>query len=86
MIFSFCGGCCFFMTIILFCFLWRLTDSASDYIIAKWSALNPDDEPEINYFNWYMITKLLGIIFVFIRSYLIVIALVLLIKKCMKLY
>jgi len=76
MIFSFCGGCCFFMTIILFCFLWRLTDSASDYIIAKWSALNPDDEPEINYFNWYMITKLLGIIFVFIRSYLIVIALV----------
>ena len=76
LIFSFCGGCCFFMTIILFCFLWRLTDSSSDYIIAKWSALNPDDEPEINYFNWYLVTKLLGIVFVFIRSYIIVLALV----------
>ena len=76
LIFSFCGGCCFFMTIILFCFLWRLTDSSSDYIIAKWSSLDPGEEPEINYFNWYLVTKLLGIIFVFIRSYIIVLALV----------
>ena len=55
MIFSFCGGCCFLFLIILFCFLWRLTDSASDFIIAKWSALKEDEEPEYNYFNYYLI-------------------------------
>ena len=78
MIFSYCGGCCFFICIILFCLLWRLTDSASDFIIAKWSSISDDEEykPEINYFNWYLITKLLGICFVFIRSYLIILALV----------
>ena len=76
MIFSFCGGCCFFFSIILFCFLWRLTDSGSDYIIAKWSALEDETEAEFNYFNWYLVTKLLGIILVFIRSYIIVLALV----------
>ena len=76
MIFSFCGGCCFLFCIILFCFFWRLTDSASDFIIAKWSAANDEVEPEINYFNWYLVTKLLGILFVFIRSYIIIIGLV----------
>ena len=76
MIFSFCGGCCIFMLIIFFCFLWRLTDSASDYIIARWSSLDDETETEINYFNWYLVTKFLGIAFVFIRSYIVVLALV----------
>ena len=78
MIFSYCGGCCFFFSIILFCLLWRFTDSASDFIIAKWSSMNDNDEnePEVNYFNWYLITKLLGIVFIFIRSYLIILGLV----------
>ena len=77
MIFSYCGGCCFFISIILFCLLWRLTDSASDFVIAEWSSISDKEiEPEINYFNWYLITKLLGICFVFFRSYLIVLALV----------
>ena len=77
-IFSYCGGCCFFFSIILFCLLWRFTDSASDFIIAKWSSMNDNDEnePEVNYFNWYLITKLLGIVFIFIRSYLIILGLV----------
>ena len=76
MIFSFCGGCCFLFCIIIFCFLWRLTDSASDFIIAKWSALNDEVEPEIDYFKWYLITKLLGIVLVFIRSYIVILGLV----------
>ena len=76
MIFSFCGGCCIFMLIILLCFLWRLTDSASGYIIAKWSELDNETEAEFNYFNWYLVTKFLGIAFVFIRSYIVVLALV----------
>ena len=71
LIFSFCGGCCFLFCIILFCFFWRLTDSASDFIIAKWSAADDEVEPQINYFNWYLVTKLLGILFIFIRSYII---------------
>ena len=76
MIFSFCGGCCFLLGIIILCFLWRLTDSASDFIIAKWSAINDEDETEVNYFNWYLIAKLLGIILVFIRSYIVILGLV----------
>ena len=81
MIFSFCGGCCFLFLIILFCFLWRLTDSASDFIIAKWSALKEDEEPEYNYFNYYLITKLVGIILIFVRSYIIILGLVLFNKR-----
>ena len=81
MIFSFCGGCCFLFLVILFCFLWRLTDSASDFIIAKWSELKEDDVPEINYFNYYLVTKLIGIVLVFVRSYLIILGLVLFNKR-----
>ena len=76
MIFSFSGGCCIFILILVLCFLWRLTDSTSDYIIAKWSSLGDETEAEINYFNWYLVTKFLGIAFVFIRSYIVVLALV----------
>jgi ATP-binding cassette subfamily C (CFTR/MRP) protein 1 len=76
LIFSFCGGCCFLFCIILFCLFWRITDSASDFIIAKWSAASNEVEPEINYFNWYLVTKLFGILFVFIRSYIIILGLV----------
>ena len=76
LIFSFCGGCSFLICLIIFCFLWRLTDSASDFIIAKWSTIDEETEPEVNYFHWYLITKLLGIIFVFIRSYILVLGLV----------
>ena len=81
MIFSFCGGCAFLLCLLLFCIFWRLTDSASDFIIAKWSTIDEEEEPEVNYFNWYLITKLLGIILVFIRSYILVLGLVSFNKK-----
>ena len=76
MIFSFCGGCCFLFSIFIFCLFWRLTDSASDFIIAKWSTIDENEDPDVNYFNWYLITKLLGIILVFIRSYIVVLGLI----------
>ena len=72
LIFSYCGGCFFIFSVLFFCLIWRITDSASDFIIAKWSALADDVEPEYNYFNIYLITKLLGIILVFIRSYVVI--------------
>ena len=72
MIFSYCGGCCFILSVFFFCLLWRITDSMSDFIIAKWSSLAEDEEPKYNYFNIYLITKLLGIILVFLRSYVVI--------------
>ena len=54
-IFSFCGGYIFLLSVILLCVIWRITDSTSDFIIAKWSALTDDMEPEYNYFNIYSI-------------------------------
>ena len=76
MVFSFSGGCCFFLCIFVFCLLWRLSDSTSDFIIAKWSTIDNETVPEINYFNWYLVTKLFGIIFVFVRSYIVILGLV----------
>ena len=72
MIFSYCGGFFFLFNVFILCLLWRITDSTSDFIIAKWSALSEDAEPEYNYFNIYLITKLLGIILIFIRSYVVI--------------
>ena len=72
LIFSYCGGCCFILSVFFFCLLWRITDSMSDFIIAKWSALTEGVEPEYNYFNIYLITKLLGIILIFFRSYIVI--------------
>ena len=71
-IFSYCGGCCFLLSVFFFCLLWRITDSTSDFIIAKWSSLADDAEPKYNYFNIYLWTKLIGILLVFLRSYVII--------------
>ena len=72
MIFSYCGGFFFILSVFFFCVLWRITDSTSDFIIAKWSSLTDEDVPKYNYFNIYLFTKLLGIVLVFIRSYVII--------------
>ena len=72
LIFSFCGGCFFIMNVFLLCLLWRITDSTSDFIIAKWSALSEDSEPEVNYFNIYLYTKVIGIALIFVRSYVVI--------------
>ena len=72
LIFSYSGGCFFIFSVIILCFLWRITDSTSDFIIAKWSSLTDDIVPEYNYFNVYLITKLIGIILIFLRSYVVI--------------
>ena len=81
LIFSYCGGCFFVFNVIFLCILWRVTDSTSDFIIAKWSALTDDSEPEYNYFNIYLFTKLIGIVLVFIRSYIVINGLVVFNKR-----
>ena len=71
-IFSYCGGCIFLFCVILLCILWRINDSISDFIIVKWSSLSDDSKPEYNYFNIYLFTKLIGILLVFLRSYIVI--------------
>ena len=80
-IFSYCGGFWFIISVFFFCLLWRVTDSTSDFIIAKWSALTDDAEPEVNYFNIYLYTKLIGIVLIFIRSYVVINGLVIFNKR-----
>jgi ABC-type multidrug transport system fused ATPase/permease subunit len=72
LIFSYCGGDFFIFSILFLCFLWRMADSMSDFIITKWSSLSDEVKPKNNYFNIYLITKLLGIIFIFVRSYIVI--------------
>ena len=81
LIFSYCGGCFFLFNVILLCIFWRINDSTSDYIIAKWSSLTNDSKPEYNYFNIYIFTKLIGIVLVFIRSYIVINGLVIFNKR-----
>ena len=80
-IFSYCGGFWFIISVFFLCLLWRVTDSTSDFIIAKWSALTDDAEPEVNYFNIYLYTKLIGIVLIFIRSYVVINGLVIFNKR-----
>ena len=44
-------------------------------------ALTDDMEPEYDYFNIYLFTKLIGIVLVFIRSYIVINGLVIFNKR-----
>ena len=73
LIFSYCGGGFFVFGVIFLCFLWHITDSTSNFIIAKWSSLNDEvKQKNNNYFNIYLIRKSLGIICIFIQSYIVI--------------
>ena len=54
--------------------LWKICDSGSDFIITKWS--NAELGKENSLFAYYLLTKLFSIIFVFVKSYVIVHALI----------
>ena len=91
-IFSYCGGCCFLIGILLFFLILVICDSSSNYAIAEWSDKS-NAEIDINtidynintnndkYFYYYLITKLLGIILIFIKSYVVVLGLIAFNKK-----
>ena len=69
------SGKCYALFIILFlnC-LWKMCDSGSDFIITKWS--NSEIGKEKKLFTYYLLTKLFSIIFVFVKSYVIVYTLI----------
>ena len=50
--------------------LWKICDSGSDFIITKWSNAELGNEKSL--FTYYLITKLFSIVFVFVKSYVIV--------------
>ena len=72
--FSYSGGWCIFFLILFLNLLWKLCDSGSDFIITFWSNANQNKEKSL--FNYYLLTKLISIIFIFVKSYVIVYALI----------
>ena len=73
-VFSYSGGWCVLFSIFFFNSFWKLTDSGSDFIITNWSTA--DDEKTNKLFMYYLLTKIISIIFVFVKSYVIVYALI----------
>ena len=73
-VFSYSGGCVVFFGILFLNFLWKLSDSGSDFIITNWSTTEFGNEPSV--FTKYLLIKLVSIIFVFVKSYAIVYTLI----------
>ena len=73
-VFAYSGGWCVFFCIIIFNAFWKLTDSGSDFIITNWSTAEQGKGGKL--FTYYLLTKLVSIIFVFVKSSVIVYALV----------
>ena len=73
-VFSYSGGYSILIFIIFLNAFWKMCDSGSDFIITKWS--NAEIGKEKSLFTYYLLTKLLSIVFVFLKSYVIVYALI----------
>ena len=73
-VFSYSGGWCMLFSILFFNSFWKLTDSGSDFIITNWSTATEEKTNKL--FMYYLLTKIISIIFVFVKSYVIVHALI----------
>ena len=73
-VFSYSGGCCIFFSIILFNIFWKVTDSGSDFIITNWTTSEGEKTDKL--FVYYLSTKIISIIFIFIKSFVIVYSLI----------
>ena len=71
---SYSGGYFILFCIIFLNAFWKMCDSGSDFIITKWS--NAEIGKEKSLFTYYLLTKLLSIVFLFVKSYAIVSALI----------
>ena len=69
-VFSYSGGCCIFFSIIFCNAFWKVTDSSSDFIITNWTTSEGENADKL--FIYYLLTKIVSIIFIFIKSYIIV--------------
>ena len=73
-VFSYSGGWPIFFVILIFNILWKFSESESDFIITDWSTTESGKENK--FFFYYLLAKLISIIFIFVKSYLIVNALI----------
>ena len=73
-VFSYSGGWFIFICILFFNILWKFSESGSDIIITNWP--NPEQIKDNNMFIEYIFLKLLSIIFIFVKRYIIVYALI----------
>ena len=72
-VFSYSGGWCILFYFLIFNVFWKISDSGSDFIITNWSTAEQGKESKL--FIYYLLTKLVSIIFIFIKDYIIVYAL-----------
>ena len=73
-VFSYSGGWCILFSILLLNAFWKVSDSGSDFIITNWTTAHDDKSNKL--FMYYLLTKIISIFFVFIKSYVIVYALI----------
>ena len=73
-VFSFSGGFKVFFFLFLLGGLWKATDCTSDFIISYW--LKAIKEESNKYFMLYLGTKIASIFFIFLKSFITIIALV----------
>ena len=73
-VFSFSGGFIVFLILFILGGLWKITDSSSDFIISYW--LKATKEESNKYFLYYLGAKTISIFFIFLKSFITVLALV----------
>ena len=73
-VFSFSGGFIVFIILFFLGGLWKITDCSSDFIISYW--VKATKEESNKYFMLYLSTKLVSILFIFLKSFITVLALV----------
>ena len=73
-VFSFSGGFIVFFILFFLGGLWKVTDCSSDFIISYW--VKATKEESNKYFMFYLGTKVISIFFIFLKSFITVLALV----------
>ena len=74
MVLAYSGGWFLLFILLVLNALWKSCESGSDFIITKWS--NADSDNEKLLFTYYLLIKFSSIILVFVKSYVIVYALI----------
>ena len=73
-VFSFSGGFIVFILLFFLGGLWKLTDCSSDFIISSWVKATKEESGK--FFMYYLATKFFSIFFIFLKSFITVLALV----------
>ena len=73
-VFTYSGGFIVFFILFFLGALWKATDSTSDFIISFW--LKATKEESNKYFMYFLVTKIVSILFIFLKSFITVLALV----------